>query len=68
MPVGDLPPAYRDALVVYGALATLDGDPAGVAMALQVPSRRDTGMADPALGLSGREHVEVHDWEFGGRR
>jgi hypothetical protein len=55
---------------VYGALATLDGDPAGVAMALQVPSRRalDTWMADPALGLSGREQVEVHDWEFGGRR
>jgi uncharacterized protein YciI len=70
VPVDDLPPAYRDALVVYGALATLDGDPAGVAMALQAPSRRalDTWVADPTLGLSGREQVEVHDWEFGGRR
>jgi hypothetical protein len=70
VPVDDLPPAYRDALVVYGALATLDGDPAGVAMALQAPSRRalDTWVADPTLGLCGREQVEVHDWEFGGRR
>lgn len=70
VPVADLAPAYRDALVVYGALATLDGDPAGVAMALQAPSREalDTWVTDPALGLSGREQVEVHDWEFGGRR
>jgi uncharacterized protein YciI len=70
MPLEDLAPAYRDALVVYGALVTLDGDRAGVAMALQAPSRDvlDTWVADPALGLSGRGQVAVHDWEFGGRR
>jgi uncharacterized protein YciI len=69
-PVEDLSPAYRDRLVVYGALTTVGGDPAGVALTLQAPSRDalDTWLTDPALGLSGSEQVEVHDWEFGGRR
>jgi uncharacterized protein YciI len=70
VPVGDLDPRWRKALVVYGALSTLDGAPDGMAAAVQVPSRDvlDTLMAEPSIGLSNYSEVEVHDWEFGGRR
>lgn len=69
-PVGDLGPAWRDRLVVYGALGTLDGRPAGVAVAVQVPSRDalEVLIADPSMRLSDHAELEVHDWEFGGRR
>ncbi len=70
VPPEDLAPDLRDALVVYGALDTTDGEPAGVVLAVQVPSRDvlDAVLAEPSLGLSGQGDVEVHDWEFGGRR
>jgi uncharacterized protein YciI len=70
VPVGDLDPRWREALVVYGALSTLDGAPDGMVAAVQVPSRDmlDTLMAEPTIGLSHYSQVEVHDWEFGGRR
>lgn len=68
--VDDLAPAWHDVLVVYGALRTLDGEPAGLALAVEVPSREalDVLLTEPSMGLSAYRDVEVHDWEFGGRR
>lgn len=65
-----LAPAWADVLVVYGALRTLDDDPAGLALAVQVASRQavDVLLTEPSMGLSAYRDVEVHDWEFGGRR
>ncbi len=67
--VADLPPELRDGLVLYGELRDLDDRPAGVALAVQAPSREalDALLADPRTGLTDGT-IEVHDWEFGGRR
>jgi hypothetical protein len=67
--VDELAPAWHDVLVVYGVLRTLDGAPAGLASAAQVPSREalDVLLTEPSMGLSAYRAVEVHDWEFGGR-
>jgi uncharacterized protein YciI len=66
-----LPPELRERLIVYGALSTLDdGEPAGVALAVQVPDR-DAVVAlleDERTGGDVFQGVEIHDWEFGGRR
>jgi uncharacterized protein len=49
-------------LSVHGELPTLEeAQPAGVAAALQAPSR---AAAEALLG----GEVHIHDWEFGGRR
>lgn len=63
-----LPP---ERLIVHGALLTAELDtPVGVAVALQAPARD----AVEALVGSGRARfgdeldVQIHDWEFGGRR
>jgi uncharacterized protein YciI len=56
-----------DRLILYGSLATLaDAQPAGIALALQARERVEV----EALfeGLDGFQDVEIHDWEFGGRR
>jgi len=57
----------RDAgerLIVHGELLTLDeARPAGVALALQAPTRQ----AVDAL-FDARGEIEILDWEFGGRR
>lgn len=68
--VDQLAPAWHDVLVVYGALHALDGAPAGVALAVHVPSREalDVLLTEPSMGLSAYRDVQVHDWEFGGRR
>jgi uncharacterized protein len=51
-------------LIVHGELLTADdATPAGVALALQAPTRQ----AVEAL-LDAHVGVEIHDWEFGGRR
>jgi uncharacterized protein len=66
-----LPPELLEQLVLYGALTTLDGaEPAGVALALQAPDREavDALVEDERTGLDAFSEVEVHDWEFGGRR
>jgi uncharacterized protein YciI len=66
-----LPAELRERLILYGALQTLDSDePAGVALAVQAPNRAavDVLIADERVGLRGPSQVEVHDWEFGGRR
>jgi hypothetical protein len=60
---GPLPVAH-ERLIVHGELLTLeDARPAGVALALQAPTRQ----AVEALVGHG-EDVEIHDWELGGRR
>ena len=66
----NLPAAFRERLILYGALNALDdAEPIGVALALQASSRQavaafleDIGLGDETLD------VEIHDWEFGGRR
>jgi uncharacterized protein len=52
-------------LDVYGELLTLDeGRPVGVALALQAPTRQ----AVATLLRCDQADVQIHDWEFGGRR
>ena len=58
-------------LILYGALTTLDGaEPAGLALALQAPDRQavEALMGDEQTGLGALSEVEIHNWEFGGRR
>jgi uncharacterized protein YciI len=60
----------RDRLIVLGELSTPgEGRPAGVALALQAPTRRavDELLDDRGTGLGGLD-LEIVDWEFGGRR
>jgi uncharacterized protein len=70
-PEESLAPELRERLIVYGALSTLDdGEPAGVALAVQVPDR-DAVVAlleDERTGVDVFQGVDIHDWEFGGRR
>jgi uncharacterized protein len=66
-----LPADLLERLVLYGALTTLDvAEPVGVALALQAPDREtvDALMQDEGSGLGTFSEVEVHNWEFGGRR
>jgi uncharacterized protein len=68
---GSLPPELRERLIVYGALSTLeDGEPAGVALAVQATDRNAvvSFLEDERSGIATFGNVEVHDWEFGGRR
>jgi uncharacterized protein YciI len=65
--VGEL----SERLILYGALADSEsGEPTGVALALEAPSRDavEKLLGDGAAGLEAFPTVEVHDWEFGGRR
>lgn len=71
VPVADLPPQLRERLIVYGALRNLDDEElAGVAVVVQVPTREalDALLGDELAGLADYGNVEIHDWEFGGRR
>jgi uncharacterized protein len=71
VPLADLPPELRDRLIVYGELRTLDDDePAGVALAVQAatPAALEVLLRDACSGLADCHCVEIHDWEFGGRR
>jgi uncharacterized protein YciI len=66
-----LPAELLERLVLYGALTTLDAaELVGVALALQAPDRKAVGalMKDERTGLGTFSEVEVHNWEFGGRR
>lgn len=66
-----LPTELRERLILYGALSTLDdGEPVGAALAVQAPAREAVAalLADRRSGLSAFPDVEIHDWEFGGRR
>jgi uncharacterized protein YciI len=66
-----LPDELRERLILYGALTALDGaEPVGVALALEAPSRGgvDALISDQRSGLGQFSEIEIHDWEFGGRR
>lgn len=61
----------RERLILYGALTALDGaGTAGVALAVQAPDVDvlDALLAEGRLGLDVLPEIEVHHWEFGGRR
>jgi hypothetical protein len=68
---GNLPPELRVRLILYGALRTLDeAQPAGVALAVEAPDRNAVAafVEDRRTGLDGFQEIEIHNWEFGGRR
>ena len=58
-------------LIVHGELSTLDTEtPAGAVVAIEAPAST-TADELPRMGLAGldeRFHLEIHNWEFGGRR
>jgi uncharacterized protein YciI len=61
----------RERLILYGALTTLDdSELVGVALAVQAPDRGalDGLLKEGRLGLDTVPEIEIHDWEFGGRR
>ena len=67
-PLADLSAPLRDRLILYGTLRSEpSGPPAGVALAIQAPARTAVdALAHEAIVP--RARVQVHDWEFGGRR
>ena len=70
-PLESLSPELRERLILYGALRTLDdAEPVGVALAVQAPDTEvlDALLESGRLGLDVVPVVEVHNWEFGGRR
>jgi hypothetical protein len=71
IPPEGLPPELRERLILYGALSTLDdAEPVGVALAVQAPDRDAVAafLEDGRTGFDVFQEVEIHDWEFGGRR
>jgi uncharacterized protein YciI len=71
VPVETLPAEMLERLILYGALTTLEGaEPAGLALALQAPDREAVAALgkDERTGLGAFSELEIHDWEFGGRR
>jgi uncharacterized protein len=70
-PAVTLPSEFLDRLILYGGLATLDdAEPVGVALALQATDREavEALIANERTGIGTGSEVEVHNWEFGGRR
>lgn len=71
VPPESLSPELREQLIVYGALGTLD-DAAlvGVAVAVQARDRQavESLLEQGRAGLTAFPSIEIHDWEFGGRR
>jgi uncharacterized protein len=66
-----LPPELRERLILYGVLTRLDdASLIGVALAVQAGDRKavDALLADDRVGLEPGTDIEIHDWEFGGRR
>lgn len=60
------PPPDRDELIAYGPLLSDDGTTwLGTAVLLRAP---DAAAARAVLTADRYAHIEVHDWEFGGRR
>jgi uncharacterized protein YciI len=65
------PALARERLIIHGELSTLDeGAPAGVVLALEAPTSEAVGelLRDEPMNPDGPVEVEIHDWEFGGRR
>jgi uncharacterized protein YciI len=71
VPADTLPATLLERLILYGALITLeDGEPDGVALAIQAPDREAVAalIRPQRTGLGAFPEVEIHNWEFGGRR
>ena len=71
VPPGSLSPALRERLILYGTLTTLhDAALAGVALAVQARERHTLNalLKEGRVGLDVFPIIEIHDWEFGGRR
>jgi uncharacterized protein YciI len=71
VPLESLSAECRERLIVYGALGTLDDARlAGVAVAVQARDRQavETLLEQGRAGLTAFPSIEIHDWEFGGRR
>jgi uncharacterized protein YciI len=71
VPPESLPPDLRERLILYGALSALENaELAGVALAVQAPDRATVSalLEDKRAGFDAFQEVEIHDWEFGGRR
>jgi uncharacterized protein YciI len=67
----DLTGLPRERLIVHGELLTPeDARPVGVVLALHAPTREavDALLRDRQAGLDKHLDVQIHDWEFGGRR
>jgi uncharacterized protein YciI len=71
VPPESLSTALRKQLIVYGALRALD-DAALVGVGLAVQARASQAVhalvEEGRAGLTSFTSVEIHDWEFGGRR
>ena len=71
VPRESLSAELRQRLIIYGALtAPADAAPVGVALAVQARDRQAVAalLEEGRAGLDVFPHVEIHDWEFGGRR
>jgi hypothetical protein len=69
--LSDFTAPARERLIVHGELLTPDqARPVGVVLALQAPTRQavDALLSDRLAGLDTHFNVQIHDWEFGGRR
>jgi len=70
-PLAKLSGELRERLILYGPLRVLDtGELSGVALALQASNREQVEQLLRAAGvrLDAFGRIEIHDWEFGGRR
>jgi uncharacterized protein len=71
VPSEELRAELRERLILYGVLAEAEsGDVSGIAFALQAPDRdaAEELLEEAAVALQLFPAVEMHDWEFGGRR
>jgi uncharacterized protein YciI len=71
VPLESLSTELREQLIVYGALRTPDdAAPVGVALAVQARDRQRSTHSSSRGEQGSRPfpRIEIHDWEFGGRR
>ena len=71
VPLESLSKELREQLIVYGALWSLDdAELVGVALAVAARDRQavETLLEQERAGLTAFTSIEIHDWEFGGRR
>ena len=71
VPLESLSTKLREQLIVYGALGTLDDATlVGIAVAVQAQDRQavETLLEQGRARVTAFPSIEIHDWEFGGRR
>lgn len=71
VPLESLSTELREQLIVYGALGTLDDATlVGIAVAVQAQDRQavETLLEQGRARVTAFPSIEIHDWEFGGRR